>query len=227
MSLTAYPTLFAKLHSKKYRDAFCISGVRHRIALQIRALRKDIFGSQQALADAMGKPANVISRLESPAYGKLTLQTLHELASAFDVGLIIHFARFSDVVKHVSDLSEHALIVPNFESEIEEDDVIKKLELATSQPAETDDYQKIDSERKRTPTMTDWQDIESAPRDCDILLWCPIRGVVVGHWNAEQFTSNPKPYWTHDREWLWGKKACRLDQPTNWMPLPPPPKVKA
>lgn len=128
MSLTAYPKLFAKLSSKKFRDAFCSSSVRYHIALQIRALRKELFGSQQSLGEAMGKPANVISRLESPGYGKVTVQTLLELASAFDVGLIIKFARFQAVVEYAEDLNEASLVVPEFDSEIEEESANKKLE---------------------------------------------------------------------------------------------------
>lgn len=121
MSLTAYATLFAKLRSKKFRTAFLSSSVRYRLALQIRALRKSIFDSQKRLGEAMGKPANVISRLENPDYGKVTLQTLLELASAFDVGLIVEFASFNDVVERAEDLSEQSLVRAQFEDEAEAD----------------------------------------------------------------------------------------------------------
>jgi len=123
MSLTAYPILLAKLKSKKFRTAFLSSSVRYRLALQTRALRKSIFDSQKRLGEAMGKPANVISRLENPNYGKVTLQTLLDLASAFDVGLIVEFASFSDVVERAEDLSEQSLIRPQFEHEVEAESI--------------------------------------------------------------------------------------------------------
>lgn len=123
MSLTAYPTLLAKLKSKKFRTAFLSSSVRYRLALQTRALRKAIFDSQKRLGEAMGKPANVISRLENPNYGKVTLQTLLDLASAFDVGLVVEFASFNDVVERAEDLSEQSLIRLQFEHEVEAESI--------------------------------------------------------------------------------------------------------
>lgn len=66
-----------------------------------------------------------------------------------------------------------------------------------------------------------WQKIETAPKDVtEVLLCCPERGVVRGRWNDCRYDKNPRPYWTHDRERLWGTIACRKDQPTHWMPLP-------
>jgi len=119
MSLTAYPTLLEKLKSKKFREAFLSSSVRYRVALQVRALRKKYFESQKALGQEMGKPANVISRLENPNYGKLTIQTLLELAAAFGVGLIVKFASFSEVIEHSENLDETFLVVPQFTKELE------------------------------------------------------------------------------------------------------------
>lgn len=134
MSLTAYPTLLAKLRKKEYRDAFRSSSVRYRIALQTRALRKAIFGSQKKLGEAVGKPANVISRLENPSYGKATIQTLLELAAAFDIGLIIKFARFEEVIKHSEDLDDIALLEPSFEAELAEDMNLQMLDAFALPP---------------------------------------------------------------------------------------------
>ena len=67
--------------------------------------------------------------------------------------------------------------------------------------------------------MTDWQPIETAPKDeTTVLLYCPeswdTNGVRVGWWNggawyAEEWSSNPLTD-------FYGK-------PTHWHPLPPPP----
>lgn len=70
----------------------------------------------------------------------------------------------------------------------------------------------------------EWQPIETAPKDRDILLYTNCRGVVRGRWNDCKYATKPRPYWTHDRERIWGTVACRADQPTHWMPLPEPPK---
>lgn len=69
-----------------------------------------------------------------------------------------------------------------------------------------------------------WQPIETAPKNKDILLFCPRHGVVRGKWNVCKYHRNPKPYWTNDREALFGIISIRNDQPTHWMPLPDAPE---
>lgn len=71
--------------------------------------------------------------------------------------------------------------------------------------------------------LNEWQPIETAPLDKEILIHCPARGVVRGRWNDNRYATNPRPYWTHDREHVFGVRETRLDQPTHWMPLPAPP----
>ena len=68
-----------------------------------------------------------------------------------------------------------------------------------------------------------WQPIETAPKDRAVLLYCPDIGVVRGMWNSCEHAKNPKPYWSIDREHLFGTRLVRLNQPTHWMPLPDPP----
>ena len=72
-----------------------------------------------------------------------------------------------------------------------------------------------------------WQPIETAPKDREILLACPKRGVVRGKWDDNRYAKHPRPYWSHDRERIWGTLACRRDQPTHWMELPDMPNTQA
>lgn len=120
MSLLAYPTLLNRLRDVDYREAFLATSIRNAIALQIRALRKSKFDTQQALGEVVGKPANVISRLENPNYGKVTIQTLTELANAFDVALIVRFATFGELAEQIENTSDLALDVPSFDEELRE-----------------------------------------------------------------------------------------------------------
>jgi len=69
---------------------------------------------------------NAISRLESPGYGKPTITTLKRLAAAMDVGLMVHFVPFSQMIDWVSGtprldrgLSTASLAVPTFSMEEE------------------------------------------------------------------------------------------------------------
>ena len=70
-----------------------------------------------------------------------------------------------------------------------------------------------------------WLPIETAPKDCDILLYCQCHGAVRGKWNDDRYGKKPNPYWTHDREKIWGVNAIRADQPTHWRPLPDAPNI--
>lgn len=72
----------------------------------------------------------------------------------------------------------------------------------------------------------EWQPIATAPKDADVLLYCPRRGVVRGKWDDCRYARNPKPYWSHDRERIFGTRETRDDQPTHWMPLPEAPNAK-
>ena len=72
-----------------------------------------------------------------------------------------------------------------------------------------------------------WLPIESAPKDEAVLIYCPLRGVRVGRWCSDQYAKKPRPYWTHDGEYVFGKAATRADQPAHWQPLPHAPHASA
>jgi transcriptional regulator with XRE-family HTH domain len=92
-----------------YRHAYLADQVRTNIAFQIRALRDQRGWTQKDLAEKAGKPANSISRLEDPDYGKLTLTTLLEMARAFDVALLVQFVEHDDWLNRMADVSPSAL----------------------------------------------------------------------------------------------------------------------
>lgn len=89
------------------------------VPFQIRTMREERGWSQGRAGEALGKPQNVISRLESPAYGKLTLQTLLEIARGFDVGLLIKFVPFSRLVREYEDVSDVALSAKSVSDKVE------------------------------------------------------------------------------------------------------------
>jgi len=110
VSLLSRKTLTKKLlQSKKFRAAYVFEHIKRSIPFQVRTMRTEREWSQAKAGEEIGKPQNVISRLESPAYGKLTLQTLLDIAKGFDVGLIIKFVPFSRLVREYEDVSFDAL----------------------------------------------------------------------------------------------------------------------
>lgn len=105
------------LHNKDYRDAFVEESVKTGVAFQTRALRLSESWSQKELGKKAGKPQNVISRIEDPDYGNFTIRTLLDLASAFDVALLVKFVSFGQLMQQLKDVSPEALAVPNFKKE--------------------------------------------------------------------------------------------------------------
>jgi len=113
--------------SKEARTQFVSSQIDKGIAYQIRALRDRQDLSQERLSEIVGMNQNAISRLESPRYGRPTISTLKRLAASFDVGLIVRFVPFSQLVSWVSGtpfldsgLSTGSMAVPSFEEEEKE-----------------------------------------------------------------------------------------------------------
>jgi transcriptional regulator with XRE-family HTH domain len=106
--------LLEKLRRKSYREAYVGENVRTAIAYQIRALREQRGWSQKKLAEILGKPQSVLSRIEDPDYGKLSVQTLLEVARAFDVALLIQYVDFGEFIERTRDVSPRALEAESF-----------------------------------------------------------------------------------------------------------------
>lgn len=114
MSATSLEVLTQKFRNKRYREAFVGSRVRNWIAFQIRTIRKDRGWSQVDFAKEINKPQSVISRLEDPNYGKLTVQTLLDVAATFKVALVIRFVDFPTFIRQTSDVSSSAMTVEEY-----------------------------------------------------------------------------------------------------------------
>src|SRR5260221_649943 len=106
--------LIAKLKNREYRDAYVAEGVKTWVARQIRSLREQRGLSQDDLGEKCGKPQSAISRLEDPDYGQMSLQTLLELASAFDVALSVKFVDYPTFIRETKDISTANMQVPSF-----------------------------------------------------------------------------------------------------------------
>ena len=75
-----------------FRASYLAHHLRAFLADQIRVLRGEL--SQREFRELIGKPQSVISRLEDEEYGKVTLQTLIDIATKLDIGLLVRFVDF-------------------------------------------------------------------------------------------------------------------------------------
>lgn len=84
--------------------------------------------------------------------------------------------------------------------------------------------------RRRQETlfdMSNWQPIDTAPRDgTRILIWRPSIGRIDGRaeegwWETQKYHNRPRPYW-ESTGWH-GIGFKRNWPPTHWMPLPEEP----
>lgn len=72
--------------------------------------------------------------------------------------------------------------------------------------------------------MSEWQPIDSAPKDCFVLLFCPGEGhdeQRVGQW-CKSFDTDDEA-WRYAALWCGDAYVSVLCKPTHWMPLPDPP----
>ena len=68
--------------------------------------------------------------------------------------------------------------------------------------------------------MSDWQPIETAPKDGTRILVLIGSKVQIAQWNEDGYVKKPTPFW-HWAPGL-GKGFNRGQQPAHWMHLPEP-----
>jgi len=81
------------------RSAYVKAEIGTALAHQIRALRIQRGWTQRELAKRLETSTSVVSRWEDPSYGKLSLQTMLDLARVFDIGLRVKFISLIDMVR--------------------------------------------------------------------------------------------------------------------------------
>ena len=113
--------LLLSLTEKERREAFVQQQINFGIPFQIRGMRRapSRNWSQGELAQRLGKPQSVVSRLESPGYGNFTLQTLREIASVFDVALLVSFVSFDELVGRFSTLGVSSVEISSYAESVD------------------------------------------------------------------------------------------------------------
>jgi transcriptional regulator with XRE-family HTH domain len=113
-----------ELKDPEFRHNYVAENTRRGLAYQIKALREARGWSQAEFARQAGKPQSNIHRWEDPTYGKFSLSTLIEVASTFDVALVVKFVGFGALLDSVADLRPKKLAVPTYEEEVANIDAV-------------------------------------------------------------------------------------------------------
>lgn len=105
--------------SKAYRDEYLDTTVRSGIAYQIFALRSKAKMTQSVFSAQISKPQSVVSRLENAEYGKVTIQTLLDIAKGLDVALLVRFVDYPTFFGFANAMSEADLAVDNVQESVQ------------------------------------------------------------------------------------------------------------
>lgn len=115
--MSSISKIWRKLRNKEYRDGYTEAQLSIEVPFQIRAIRKARGWTQTQLAERSGIPQARISHLEQPGRDPLSLRTLYRLAAAFDVGLLVQFFSFSELVRREAAFDPETFNVPSFEKD--------------------------------------------------------------------------------------------------------------
>jgi len=106
-----------KLRDPEYRKAFVSSQINVGIPFQLRALMKARGWTQADLAVRSDMLQPRISGLLTPGRTRPNIDTLRRLAEAFDCGLVVRFAPFSELLKWSDGFDPEAFAVPEFQND--------------------------------------------------------------------------------------------------------------
>jgi transcriptional regulator with XRE-family HTH domain len=109
--------LLEKLTDPTYREAFISEEIDTGIPMQLRAMREKRGWNQKYIAEKMDTKQPRFSLMEKSGYGNFSLNTLKKLASIFNVGLIVSFVPFSEMIDFVEGFSPKRLEIPSFGDE--------------------------------------------------------------------------------------------------------------
>ncbi len=117
--MTEYEQIWNSLQDSDFRKQFIDEHIDVGVAFQIHGLRQRQELKQKQLAGLLGdeKKQPLISAWENQKYGNYTLNTLKDLAKAFDVGLLVRFVPFSTLINWTIDLTPDGIAPPSFSEE--------------------------------------------------------------------------------------------------------------
>jgi transcriptional regulator with XRE-family HTH domain len=116
--LNTISKLGEKLRDPEYRKAFVASQISIGVPFQIRAMLKGRPGwTQETIAQRAQMLQPRISGLMTPGKTRPNIETLRRIAEAFDCGLIVRFAPFSELARWSEEFDPESFSVPSFDED--------------------------------------------------------------------------------------------------------------
>jgi len=109
--------LLGKLLDPVYRCEFVSNEIDIGLPMQLRAMREKRGWKQSFVAEKTETKQPRFSLMEKPGYGNFSLNTLKKLAALFDVGLIVSFVPWDEMISFVESLSQRRLDIVPFNDE--------------------------------------------------------------------------------------------------------------
>lgn len=108
------------IRDPEFRAQFVADYVQEMVSAQVRTMRDHHGWTQEQLGKASGRMSQVqISRLENADYSGTSLNSLKRMAQAFDVGLIVRMASFSEFVDWITGMTPEKVAPLNYSEEQE------------------------------------------------------------------------------------------------------------
>lgn len=116
--MTTISKIAEKLRDAAYRKAFVSSQINVGIPFQIRALLKARGWTQEQLGERTDMLQPRVSGLMTPGKTRPNIETLRRIAEAFDCGLLVRFAPFSDLARWSENFDPESFNVPSFADDV-------------------------------------------------------------------------------------------------------------
>ena len=152
MSITKNEQMWESLRDPEFRKQLIDEHINVGVAFQVRGLRNRQKLTQENLGELLSVKQPLVSAWENPNYGKYTLNTLKDLAEAFDVGLLVRFVPFSTLVNWTLNVTPNAIAPPNFAEE--EQYHVATPDLAVSNPIDTKDTDVYEPNLRNIPSLS-------------------------------------------------------------------------
>jgi len=140
-----YENIWSDLQDIEYRKEFIEEFINVGIAFQIRGLRNKKKMNQVDLAKLIGVKQPQVSAWENPNYGNYSLNTLKDIAKAFDVGLLVRFVPFSTLANWTLNVTANSIAPSSFSEENSKTKPVISLESNLEDLRNTDSNKSSDS----------------------------------------------------------------------------------